>query len=101
MLQQKLADANPTVTSFQSGLASSLSQTGILLKELGRQEEALMSCKAARAIKQALLDANPTGPREQINLANVDLETGDIFRLIGQSVEARASFERRSRSSRG
>ena len=57
------------------------------------RRKALMSCKAARAIKQALLDANPTGPREQINLANVDLETGDSLRLIGQSVEARASFE--------
>src|SRR5262249_35116078 len=42
-IRQKLADANPTVTAFQSGVADSHNRIGILLSHTGKTVEAMKS----------------------------------------------------------
>ena len=51
-IRQKLADANPTVTDFQSDLASSHNNIGILLNATGKPAEALKAYEAALAIRR-------------------------------------------------
>ena len=50
--QQKLADANPTVTQFQRDLAATDNNIGALLTAIGKPAEALKALEAALAIKQ-------------------------------------------------
>ena len=58
-IQQKLADANPNVTQFQSELARIHNNIGMLFSETGKPAEALAALEKGRAIRQALADANP------------------------------------------
>ena len=58
-ISQKLAEANPAVTQFQSDLAQSHNDIGFLHQESGHLAVALASLEQARAILQKLADANP------------------------------------------
>ena len=58
-IQQKLADDNPAVTEFRSGLAHSHNNLGILLCETGKPAEAEAEYRKALAIYRKLADDNP------------------------------------------
>ena len=68
-IQKRLADANPTVTQFQSDLARSQNNIGALLDDFGRLAEAINAHESAVAILQKLADANPTVIEFQSNLS--------------------------------
>ena len=61
-VQQKLVDANPTVTDFQRDLASSHQNLGNLLSLLGKPVEAVTAYEKLQAVRQKLADANPSVP---------------------------------------
>ena len=58
-IQRKLADANPSVTEFQSDLASSHYNIGNLLSETGQPAEALKAYESALAIRRKLVREHP------------------------------------------
>ena len=60
-IRQKLADANPTVTGFQSDLADSHNNIGVLLAN-GKPAEALKAYEAALAIQRKLAREHPESP---------------------------------------
>ena len=68
-IRQKLADANPAITEFQSNMAQSHADMGWLLVMTGKPTEALVSYRKALAIRQKLVDANPAVTMFQHNLA--------------------------------
>ena len=51
-IQQKLADAHPTITEYQSDLANSQINLGLLLSATGAPAEARKAYEAALAIQQ-------------------------------------------------
>ncbi|HKI20216.1 MAG TPA: tetratricopeptide repeat protein, partial [Isosphaeraceae bacterium] len=55
-ISQKLADADPSVTQFQSDLAQSHNDIGFVQHETGNLDLALESLEQARAINQKLAD---------------------------------------------
>ncbi len=68
-IRQTLADANPTVTSFQSELAFSHMNIGGIMMDTGKPAEALDAYQKALAIRQKLADANRTVNSFQNDLA--------------------------------
>jgi tetratricopeptide (TPR) repeat protein len=68
-IQQKLADANPSVTEFQVALSNSHNNIGRLLSDTGRPAEALEAHGQALAILQKLAEANPADATIQMHLA--------------------------------
>ena len=69
VIRQRLADAHPTVTKFQSDLAMSQSSLGNLLSVTGALPEARKAYEAALAIQRKLADAHPTFTQYQSDLA--------------------------------
>ena len=59
-IQQKLADANPSVTEFQQDLANTHENIGNLLSATGESFGAGEAHGKALAIRQKLADANPS-----------------------------------------
>jgi serine/threonine-protein kinase len=90
-IYQKLADANPTVTQFQSNLAWSHNDIGSVLNNTGKLEEALASYRQALAIRQKLADANPTVTQFQSELAWSHSDIGLALSRTGKPEEALAS----------
>ena len=93
-ISQKLADANPEVTAFQSDLAQSYNDVGYIHQETGRLADALASLERARSILQKLADANPAVTRFEGDLAQNHQTIGAIQDQTGHSGLALASFER-------
>jgi serine/threonine-protein kinase len=58
-IRQRLADADPAVTEYQSDLARSYQWLGYLVLEMGKLEEALELLQKAVDLYQRLVDANP------------------------------------------
>ena len=58
----RLARENPTVTEFQSELAESHINIGILLRETGKPAEALAALEQARVILERLAREHPESP---------------------------------------
>jgi tetratricopeptide (TPR) repeat protein len=79
-IQQKLADANPAVSEFQTGLAWSHGNIGNLLKDTRKPEEALREYRQALAIQQKLADANPAVTELQTGLAWISSNIGLVGR---------------------
>ena len=75
-----MADANPTVTKFQSDLARSDCNFGVLLMENGRTAEALTAYESALAIQKRLADVNGTATGLQSELANTHNNIGILLR---------------------
>jgi tetratricopeptide (TPR) repeat protein len=92
-IRQRLADANPTVTQFQRGLALSHDSIGLLLRATGKPAEALRSYESARAIQQRLADANPTVTKFQNELALSQNNIGNLLRATGKPAEALRAYE--------
>ena len=87
-IQQKLVDANPSVTGFQNALAWSHKSIGGLLRDTGKPAEALESFGKALTIQQKLVDANPSVTGFQSALAEFLLSTGFLLARIGRLNEA-------------
>ena len=92
-IQRKLADANPSVTRYQSDLAGSHNSIGILLSETGQPAEALKAHELALAIRRKLADANPSVTRYQNDLAGSHNNIGNLLNVIGQPAEALKAYE--------
>jgi tetratricopeptide (TPR) repeat protein len=88
---QKLADANPAVTQFQSDLAVTHHNIGAVLTEMGKPEEVLASYRQALAIWQKLANANPAVTQFQSGLAASHTSIGNVLRETGKPEEALAS----------
>jgi tetratricopeptide (TPR) repeat protein len=90
-IRQKLADANPAVTEFQSDLAQSHNDVGVVLRAIGEPEEALASFRKALVIQQELADANRAVTWFQSRLAVSHNDVGVVLSYAGEPAEALAS----------
>jgi tetratricopeptide (TPR) repeat protein/tRNA A-37 threonylcarbamoyl transferase component Bud32 len=87
-VQQKLADANPTVPGYQSELALSHNNIGTVLVRTGKPEEALTEWRKALAVNQKLADAHPTAAEYQSALAGTHNNIGDLLSQTGDPAGA-------------
>jgi tetratricopeptide (TPR) repeat protein len=87
-IRQKLADANPTVATYQSNLATGHHNVGHLLMQTGKREEAMVSDRKALAIRQKLADANPAVADFQLQLAHSHSVIGLLLAQTGRPEEA-------------
>jgi serine/threonine protein kinase/tetratricopeptide (TPR) repeat protein len=92
-IKQKLADANPTVTEFQSGLATIHTNIAVLLRDTGKPAEAMKAHESAMAILRKLADANHTIAEFQRNLAGNHMDIGNLLRDTGRRTEALEAYE--------
>ncbi len=99
-IQQKLADANPSVTEFQLDLALSHMSIGIVLSETGDPVGARRRYDKAIAIQQKLADANPNVTSSRHDLANGHSNLGLLLSKTGDTAAARRPTARQSRSVR-
>ena len=76
MIYQRLADANPTATTFRRDLAVNFNNIGIIQSAIGRNAEALRIVRAGHSLYQALTDANPSTPAFRSGLADCSLKIG-------------------------
>ncbi len=95
---RKLADANPSISEFQSRLAASHGNIGLLLRDTGKPVEALKAYESALAIFRKLADANPSISEFQSRLAASHNNIGLLLRDTGKPVEALKAHDRRWRS---
>ena len=84
---------NPSVTQFQSDLAKSHNNIGILRSELGRRAEAMASYEKALAIRERLVREFPTVTQFQSDLARSHHNIGALQSEVGRPAEAMASYE--------
>jgi tetratricopeptide (TPR) repeat protein len=87
-IREKLADANPAATQFQTDLAGSHSNIAILLSQTGKPAEALVAYRKALAIRQKLADANPAITEFQGDLARICFNIGYLLNETGRQAEA-------------
>ncbi len=92
-IQQKLADANPSISGFQHQLAVYHTSRGMLLRATGKLEEALVSFRRALAIGTKLADANPSVGDLQNDVAAFHTNVGSLLAELGKSDDALKSFE--------
>jgi tetratricopeptide (TPR) repeat protein len=90
---QKLADAHPGVSEFQSSLARSHGLIGELLSVTGHPAEALRSQEAALLRWQKLSHADPTVPEFESALAASYNDIGMELKALGKPAEALKSYE--------
>ncbi len=93
-IRQKLADANPSVTEYQSDLTATLNQIGVALASQDKPAEALKWYEKARAIGQKLADTNPLVTEFQSNLAFIWNNVGIALEKMGKPAEALAAYDR-------
>ena len=75
-IRQRLADANPTVTTFQADLAVSHNNIGNLQVKTGHPDDAMWSFTRSLAIRQRLANANPTVSAFRDRLATTHYNIG-------------------------
>jgi eukaryotic-like serine/threonine-protein kinase len=93
-IRQKLADANPSVSEFQSDLTATLNQIGLALSHKGKPAEALAWKEKTRAISQKLADANPSVTEFESNLVYIYNNIGNDQDDMGKPAEALAANDR-------
>jgi serine/threonine-protein kinase len=93
-IMQKLVDANPNVTDFQSELSDTHHYVGWALKETGKPAEAQAAFERAITVVQKLADADPHVARWQNRLATNLSYIGSLTREAGRTAEAVASYRR-------
>jgi serine/threonine protein kinase/tetratricopeptide (TPR) repeat protein len=91
-IKQKLADANPAVTEFQSDLAKSHFNIAIVLSNTGKREEGLTAMRKALAIFQKLADANPAVAG--FDLARSQQGIGQLLIDMGKPAEALQAYQK-------
>jgi tetratricopeptide (TPR) repeat protein len=89
-----LADDNPKIVSYQSAVASTHLNLGILLLEINEPTKALDEQRQARAIFQKLADDNPKIPSYSNLLASGHTNVADALRILLRFDEAREGFEK-------
>jgi tetratricopeptide (TPR) repeat protein len=87
-IRQKLADANPTVPSFQFDMAKCINNIGWVLNKTGKPAEALKEHQKALAILQELADANPAVTAFQTVLGMSHNHIADALSATGKPAEA-------------
>ena len=88
-IRRKLADANPAAAPFQSDLATTYNNIGLLpLHAKGKPAEALESHCSALAIRRKLVDANPADTQSSSNLAGIHYNIGLLLDATGKPAEA-------------
>ena len=85
-IRQKLADANPSVTEFQSDLTATLNQIGVVLAIQGKPAAALAWYEKAQVIAQRLARADPRA-EFQSNLAFICNNIGIVLEKMGKRAE--------------
>jgi tetratricopeptide (TPR) repeat protein len=93
-IRQKLADANPTLASFQSELAWSHMNIGGIMMDTGKPAEALEAYQKALGIRQKLADANPTVTSFHNDLATSHNAIGLLCSQTGKPAEALAAYQK-------
>ena len=93
-IYQKLADDNPAVTEFRSGLAHATTTSAILLSETGKPAEAEAEYRTALAIQQKLADDNPAVTEFRSSLATSHNNLGILLSQTGKPAEAEAEYRK-------
>ncbi len=96
-IRQKLADANPNVTEFQSNLSTTHNVMGWALNQTGKPAEALAAFERANTIMQKLADARSQDGHpvaEGTIVLLFDLLLGGMHIEIGRTTEAVVSLRR-------
>ena len=93
-IKQKLADANPAVTQFQSQLAWDHEAIGDLLSQTAKPEEALTEYRQELAIFQKLADANAAVSEFQLALAWSHNHIAGVLSQTGKPEEALTEFRK-------
>ncbi len=91
-IYQKLVDANPGVTTFRAGLASTHRCLHFVLADRGQTNEAEAQCRAALTIEQKLVNDNPAVRRFRINLAGTHFDLGLMLTWTGRPADAESEF---------
>ena len=99
-IRQRLADANPTVTTFQADLAVSHNNIGNLQVKTGHPDDAMWSFTRSLAIRQRLANANPTVSAFRDRLATTHYNIGLLQSQTGHLKDALRSHRGRWRSCR-
>ena len=84
-IQQKLADDNPAVDRFRSGLARTHHNLGSVLSDTGKSTEAEAEYRKALAIQRKLVDDNPAVTRFRSDLAGNHNNLGILLSNTGKS----------------
>ena len=93
-IYQKLADDNPAVTEFRSGLAGSHNNLGFLLADTGKPAEAEAEYRKALAIYQKLADDNPAVTEFRSSLAGATTTSASCCGDTGKPAEAEAEYRK-------
>ena len=100
-VMQELADANPSVTSFQQVVAVSQRHIGEQLSLMGDKSGALKAFEKALAIGQRLADANPGNTHFQRDLASTLMNIAIKMADMGDNTGTGRHTARHWRSSKG
>ena len=87
-LFQKLADDNPAVTNFQSGLMVSHGLLGLLLSTTDKPSVAEAEFRAALVIQEKLADDNPTVTDGPSSVGQYHANIGEMLLQMGKPGEA-------------
>jgi serine/threonine-protein kinase len=91
-IRERLAEANPSVSKFQSDLASCHNEIGLLLSDT-KPANALKSYNAALLIRTKLADANRSVSEFQRDLAASHHDIGRLLNATGKGADALNSHE--------
>jgi tetratricopeptide (TPR) repeat protein len=91
---EKLVAENPTVTSYQSGLATNDNNLGILRLETGDREAALEIFQHSLAIREKLATDHPDVVGYQVDLGSACCNLGNLISSGGDFEEALVWFAR-------
>ena len=92
-ISEKLADANPSDSAFQSDLAGIHNNIGVLLRDTGKPAEALKSYQTALAIQTTLAEANASVIAFQSDPATSHYNIGILLSETGKPADALKSLE--------
>jgi serine/threonine-protein kinase len=92
-MRQKLADANPAVSQFQSDLGYSYNNIGVALQRAGQTRAALKAHEKARALRQKLADAHPAITVFREDLAYSHNNIGVVLYLRNQTQAALKAYQ--------
>ena len=90
-IQQRLADANPSVAELQRDVAMSHNNIGAMFSQTGDLAGARVACGKALLIQQKLAEANPSVTAFQIELARSHYNIGIVLSRTGDPAAALTS----------
>jgi serine/threonine protein kinase len=84
----KLVKANPEVSLYQNDLATTHSNLGVLLHDLGKREQALKEYQQARDLRRKLVKARPDVPQYLAGLIRVCLNRGVLLAQMNRLTDS-------------